>query len=165
MERRRLLSLLGVSTLGVTAGSVAASDGASREGDPDGLVTVESDESVPETVDRIERAIEESPMALVTTVDHAENAATVDRELPPTTLLLFGNPDAGTPLMDASRTIGIDLPQRMLVWEDESDGTVYVTYNDPAFLADRHGIDGEDERLADTADALESLATGEIDGE
>jgi uncharacterized protein (DUF302 family) len=79
-------------------------------------------------------------------------------ELPPTTLLIFGNPRLGTPLMQASRSVAIDLPQKMLVWEDE--GEVMVSYNDPQYLAARHGIEGKEEILETISNALENLATG-----
>ncbi|WP_233710608.1 DUF302 domain-containing protein [Natronococcus pandeyae] len=94
---------------------------------------------------------------LVTTVDHAANAAEVGEQLPPTTLFLFGNPEVGTPLMQASRSVGIDLPQKFLLWED--DGEVFVTYNDPQFLADRHDLEGVDEQLERITGTLEELAT------
>ncbi|WP_424016374.1 DUF302 domain-containing protein (plasmid) [Halorientalis pallida] len=125
----------------------------------DGLVTVQSDQSVDATVDRITTAIENSPLTLVTTVDHAANAASVDQNLPPTTLLIFGNPEVGTPLMQASRSVAIDLPQKILVWEDGEQ--VKVTYNDPTYLARRHGIEGEDERLQQISSVLDGLARGE----
>jgi uncharacterized protein (DUF302 family) len=124
----------------------------------DGLVTLESDASVAESVRRVTDAIEDNgDLSLMTTVDHAGNAESVDRDLPPTTVLVFGNPDIGTPLMLASRTLAIDLPQKLLIMERD-DGTVMVAYNDTDFLADRHGIDGEDERLDTVGDALSSLA-------
>lgn len=124
----------------------------------DGLVTLESDASVAESIRRVTDAIEDNDdLSLMTTVDHADNAESVDRDLPPTTVLVFGNPDLGTPLMLASRTLAIDLPQKLLIMERD-DGTVMVAYNDPEFLADRHGIDGEDERLNTVGDALSSLA-------
>lgn len=125
-----------------------------------GLVTTESDEPFDATVERITTAIEENDaLTLVATVDHAANAASVGLDLPPTTLLLFGNPNLGTPLMQASRSVAIDLPQKMLVWEEE--GTVFVTYNDPQYLAARHGIEDREEILDTIAGALETLATGE----
>ncbi|ELZ29731.1 hypothetical protein C475_02251 [Halosimplex carlsbadense 2-9-1] len=89
--------------------------------------------------------------------DHKANATTVDRDLPPTTVLVFGNPDLGTPLMQAGRSIAIDLPMKLLVTE-EDDGTVTVTYNDPAYLVDRHDIDGKDDWVETASDALSSLA-------
>ncbi|WP_132057895.1 DUF302 domain-containing protein [Halorussus amylolyticus] len=128
--------------------------------DDAGLVTVESDDDFETTVERITGAIEGNEnLTLVTTVDHAENAESAGLDLPPTTLLAFGNPQLGTQLMQASRSAAIDLPQKMLVWEAE-DGSVNVTYNDPAWLADRHGVEGRDEVLAQISGALESLATG-----
>ena len=124
----------------------------------DGLVTLESDASVEESVSRVRDAIEDNDaLGLMATVDHEANADTVDRDLPPTTVLIFGNPDLGTPLMKAARTLAIDLPQKLLVMERD-DGTVTVTYNDPGYLADRHGVDAEDDHLETVSDALGSLA-------
>lgn len=136
-----------------TAASLLADGGAD-----DGLVTTESTGSVAESVARVKEAIEEhEALGLMAEVDHAANAGTVDRDLPPTTVIVFGNPELGTPLMQASRTLAIDLPQKLLVMERE-DGTVTVTYNDPAYLAERHGVEAETERLDTVADALSSLA-------
>lgn len=124
----------------------------------DGLVTVESDGSVEEAVARLKGALESNDaLGLMAEVSHADNAETVDRDLPPTTVLVFGNPDLGTPLMQASRTLAIDLPQKLLIMEHD-DGTVTVTYNDPSYLADRHDVDGESDRLDTVSDALASLA-------
>jgi len=126
--------------------------------DSDGLVTVESDASVEESIERVVDAIESNEnLGLMAEIDHEENAASTDLDLPPTTVLVFGNPDLGTPLMQAGRTLAIDLPQKLLVMERD-DGTVTVAYNDPAYLAERHGIDGEDDRLDTVSDALSSLA-------
>jgi len=127
-------------------------------GTDDGLVTLESDASVAESVDRVRATIEDhDALGLMAEIDHAANAESTDSELPPTIVLVFGNPDLGTPLMQAGRTLAIDLPQKLLVMEHD-DGTVTVTYNDPAYLADRHGIEGEDDRLDTVSDALSSLA-------
>ena len=92
-------------------------------------------------------------------VDHAANAETVDRSLRPTRLLVFGNPDLGTPLMEASPTTAIDLPQKMLVWAD-STGQVRLAYNDPQYLAERHGISGRDDALRTIGGALRKPARG-----
>jgi len=178
MERRTLLQLLGATgTVGLAGCSTETNSGAAPSPSPrtnqtmtetetqdelsenDGLVTVSAEAGVEQTVDRITTDIENSELTLMTTVDHAANAASVDMELPPTTLLIFGNPAAGTPLMQASRTVAIDLPQKMLVWED--DGQTKVTYNDPEYLANRHDIDGQSDRLAQINSVLEGLATGE----
>jgi len=125
----------------------------------DGLVSVSTEDSVEATVDRITGDIEASPLTLMTTVDHAENAASVDMELPPTTLLIFGNPEVGTPLIQERRSVAIDLPQKLLVWDNNGETT--VTYNDPEYLADRHGITEQDDRLEEIRSVLDGLATGE----
>jgi len=180
MERRTLLQLLGAtSTVGLAGCSSDTDSGATPSPSPrtnqtmtqnqtetsddpsesDGLVTVTAEEGFEQTVNRITTDIENSELTLMTTVDHAENAASVDMDLPPTTLLIFGNPAAGTPLIQASRTVAIDLPQKMLVWDD--DGQTKVTYNDPEYLANRHDIDGQSDRLTQINSVLEGLATGE----
>lgn len=135
----------------------AGRDEASPADCPDGLVTHVCHESVSEAVDRITANVEASPLTLLQTIDHAENAASVDEELPPTTLLVVGNPAVGTPLLQEERSIAIDLPQKLLVWED--DGRLKITYNDPQYLARRHGIEGQEERLDRIATVLEDLAT------
>ena len=191
MNRRVLIRLLGVTAATSVAGCAAQDDGteatvsetespkstdsptATETATPantemtdtttqpadDGLVTVASEESFDATVERITADIEESPLNLVTTIDHAANAASADLDLPPTTLLVFGNPAVGTPLMQASRTVAIDLPQKMLVWE--ADEGTRVAYNDPAYLAERHEIDNQSDRLEQIRSVLDSLATGE----
>lgn len=125
----------------------------------EGLVTIESTFGVTETVDRLETAITEKGLIVVARVDHAANAEQAGENLRPTELLIFGNPALGTQLMQAEQTVGIDLPQKFLVWEAE-DGTVYLSYNDPAYLAQRHGIEGEEEVLTQISNALANFATG-----
>lgn len=121
-------------------------------------MTIESDDTVEACVERVKDAIEgNDDLGLMAEVDHAANADSVDRDLGPTTVLLFGNPELGTPLLQSARTLAIDLPQKLLVTE-RADGTVAVSYNDPAYLAERHGLDGHEERLDTVSDALSSLA-------
>ena len=130
-----------------------------------GVVTVASQNSVADTVGRLKSAIEGNDnLVLVAEVDHAANAASVGMELRPTVLLVFGNPNLGTPLMQASQTTAIDLPQKMLVYEGAS-GAVTIAYNDPAFLASRHGITGQDDTLATISNALAMLASGAARGD
>lgn len=128
-----------------------------------GLVTVEGGDGVEETVAAIESAIEEADPTVIAKVDHAANAASVGEELRPTTLLIFGNPAAGTPLMQEQQTTGIDLPQKILVWCDE-EGTTNVTYNDPAYLAARHGLEENDDLIETVGEALSMLAESGQDG-
>jgi uncharacterized protein (DUF302 family) len=127
-----------------------------------GLVTVESHFGAAETFARLLAAIEASPADIAFTVDHAANADRAGLELRPTSLVVFGNPNLGTPLMNASATAGIDLPLKMLVFEDE-DGATQVSYSSMRFLVKRHRIHGERELVATIATALEgfvSAATG-----
>ena len=141
-------------------GSRSTRNGVSGVARGEGIVTVASDNSVEETVSKLEAAIDGNDnLTLVTTLDHAANAASVGMKLPPTVLLVFGNPALGTPLMRAQQTIAIDLPQKMLVYEDEA-GDVTIAYNDPQFLASRHGITGQSETLNTIAGALQMLASG-----
>lgn len=166
-QRRRVLqgigALLGGSVVAGTASANETNETTDGSDGEDGLVTVEGGDSVEGSVACIERAIERAGLLHVATIDHAENAASVGEQLRPTTLLLFGNPAAGTPLMQESQSIGIDLPQKLLVWED-ADGEVNVTYNDPAFLAARHGIEEQDDRIETIGVALATLAESARNG-
>lgn len=104
----------------------------------DGLVEVKSPFAPKETIDRLEGILKNKGMTIFARVDHAAGAAKVGKKLRATELLIFGNPQGGTPLMECSQTTGIDLPLKALVREDES-GQVWLGYNDPAYLAARHG--------------------------
>jgi uncharacterized protein (DUF302 family) len=103
----------------------------------DGLVQVKSDLSVKSTADKLDKLARQRGLRVFARIDHAAGAAKVGKTLRPTELLIFGNPKAGTPLMQCSQTVAIDLPLKALVWEDES-GQVWVGYNDPGYLAARH---------------------------
>ena len=105
----------------------------------DGLITIASKLSVKETIDRLASTVTSKGMTVFGRVDHGAGAAQVGMPLRPTELLIFGNAKGGTPLMQAKQTIGIDLPLKALAWED-ADGKVWVTSNDPAWLARRHGL-------------------------
>ncbi len=128
-----------------------------------GLVTLDASGTARAAADRLLVAIEENPnLELVAEIDHAANAASVDLELSPIIEVIFGNPSLGTPLMQASPTSGLDLPQKMLFVET-SDG-VTISYNDPLYLAERHTIDPALSELSTIADALgvlSALAAGE----
>src|SRR5699024_9476011 len=96
-------------------------------------------------------------LSVIAELDHRQNAASVDMQLRPTRILMFGNPRLGTPLMQASQVTRLDLPQKLLVYEDD-DGEVFNGYNDPEYLGDRHDIEGQDEGLEKIAGALKNLA-------
>ena len=104
----------------------------------DGVIEVKSAYSPKETMDRLEAFAKQRGLIIFARIDHAAGAAKVGKPLRPTELLIFGNPQGGTPLMECSQTAGIDLPLKALVWQDASL-QVWVGYNDPAFLARRHG--------------------------
>ena len=125
---------------------------------PVGAVVTNSTKDFSTTVNDLMQAITANPnLTLIKTVDHQAAAAGRDLTLAPTTELFFGNPRIGTPLMQAEQQTGIDLPQKILIWEDLL-GTVRVGYNAPGYLQSRHGIDGADEQLQTVANALAALA-------
>jgi len=154
------LALFGLSgTVGKSAAQTGATPDPASITSVEGLVTLESAYSVEETVDRLESALEENGLIVVARIDHSENAGEVGEELRPTQLLIFGNPELGTALLQSSQTVGIDLPQKFLAWEDEN-GQVFLSYNDPVFLTGRHGIADQDEVVQQVSDALAMLAEG-----
>ncbi|MFB0488345.1 uncharacterized protein (DUF302 family) [Methylobacterium sp. OAE515] len=105
----------------------------------DGLVTIKSAFGPAETMSRLESEVKAKGLTVFARIDHAAGAATVSLPLRPTDLLIFGAAKSGTPLMQAAQTIGIDLPLKALVWQDEA-GTTFLSYNEPANLAGRHGL-------------------------
>jgi uncharacterized protein (DUF302 family) len=107
--------------------------------DVSGLVVVDSASSMVETEQRLVHAIEAAGLKVAAGIDHEANAKREDQALPPTVLLLFGNPKTGTPLIQQRRTMGIDIPLKILIWEEE--GKVKLAYNDPFYLARRHGVE------------------------
>ena len=125
----------------------------------DGLITIKSNFGPEETMKRLETEVAAKGLTVFAHVDHAAGAAAVDMPLRPTDLLIFGNAKGGTPLMQQVQTIGIDLPLKALVWQDEA-GTTFLSYNDPAFLTHRHGL-GAHARLVVEAmsGALKAIAT------
>lgn len=122
-----------------------------------GIVTIASQYDAETTAQRLETVINEKGLTLIVRVNHAAAAARVDEQLAPTELFLFGNPKAGTPLMQARQLAGIDLPQKMLVWQD-SEQQVWISYNAADYIATRHAIEGRDELIENTNQALSSIA-------
>jgi uncharacterized protein (DUF302 family) len=104
-----------------------------------GIVDVPSNHSVDETVERVKSILQSKGITLFVVIDHSGEAAKVGMKMPPTKLLIFGNPKAGTPLMLAAPSIAIDLPLKILVWED-GQGKVWLSYNSPEYLQERHGL-------------------------
>src|SRR5258705_13341116 len=125
---------------------------------PDGLTISASNIGPKETMDRLAAVVTDQGMTVLARIDHAAAAAKAGMELRPTEVLIFGNPKAGTPLMQAAQTIGIDLPLKALVWQDGS-GDMWLSYNDPSWFAKRHGLDREVEATINAmTGALETIA-------
>jgi len=128
----------------------------------DGLTTLRSSYGPKDTMTRLEAEVKARGMTVFARIDHAAGAAGAGLPLRPTELLIFGNAKAGTPLMQTVQTTGIDLPLKALVWEDAS-GATWLSYNDPAWLAQRHGVAGETETVIGMmSKALDAVAQAAI---
>ena len=119
-----------------------------------GIVSKPSKHSVDETVAKLQAILQAKGVAVFALIDHSGEAEKVGMHMRPTKLLIFGNPKGGTPLMLAAPSIAIDLPLKILVWEDDQ-GKVWVSYNSPEYLAERHGLP---EHLARNIAFVETLA-------
>jgi len=119
-----------------------------------GFVSEPSNHSVDETVQRLTEILRAKDITLFAFIDHSGEAAKIGVKMRPTKLLIFGSPRAGTPLMLAAPSSAIDLPLKILVWEDDK-GQVWLSYNDPAYLARRHSIPQE---LLQNIAAVQTLA-------
>lgn len=122
----------------------------------DGVINVKSKHSVAATADKLEKVLLSKGMKVFTRVPHSEGAKGVGIDLRPTELIIFGNPKVGSPLMKCAQTVALDLPQKALIWQD-ADGAVWISYNDPAYLKQRHNIQGCDPVLKKVTGALGKL--------
>lgn len=129
----------------------------------EGMIAIQSSHSVEETANRLENILEKNGITIFEKIDHQQGASSVDLELLPTTLFIFGNPKLGTPIMQCSQTTAIDLPQKMLIWEN-SNGVIQIGYNDADFLIKRHSITGCNEVLEKIGDALHNFAVSAANG-
>ena len=124
----------------------------------EGLITIQSHYSPKETMQRLEEAVKAKGFTVFAHIDHSAQAAEVNLSLLPTDLLIFGNPKGGTPLMRSNQTIGIDLPLKALVWQDEK-GATWLSYNDPEWIVQRHGgAGGTGDTVGAISAALKALA-------
>jgi uncharacterized protein (DUF302 family) len=121
----------------------------------EGVVNKPSNHSVEQTVDRLKNILEARGVTLFALIDHGGEAEKVGMKMLPTKLLIFGNPKSGTPLMLASPSIALDLPLKILVWQD-NQGTVWLSYNSPEYLMERYGLS---EDLLPNIAVVEALAT------
>jgi uncharacterized protein (DUF302 family) len=130
----------------------------------DGLTTIRSSFGAQDTMNRLETAVKAKGMTVFARIDHAAGATAVGLPLRPTEVLIFGNANGGTPLMQSVQTIGIDLPLKVLVWQDAA-GDTWLSYNDPDWLARRHGLGGETEAAVGVlTGALAALAKAATTG-
>jgi uncharacterized protein (DUF302 family) len=116
-----------------------------------GIISIKSSHDVKVTADRLENNLTTKGMTVFIRINHAQGAQKVGIKLRPTEVIIFGNPKVGTPLMQCGQSVAIDLPQKALIWEDEA-GQVWLSYNDPKYLAKRHGI-------KDCADIIKKIET------
>jgi uncharacterized protein (DUF302 family)/uncharacterized membrane protein YidH (DUF202 family) len=119
-----------------------------------GIVSIPANHSVDQTVEKLQQILQAKGVKLFALVDHSGEAERAGLSMPPTKLLIFGNPKAGTPLMVASPSVAIDLPLKILVWQDKS-GKVWVSYNSPAYLQSRHNLPAD---LVQNIAVVEALA-------
>ena len=120
-----------------------------------GLIDIPSNHSVDETVEKLKAILQSKGITLFALIDHSGEAAKAGMEMRPTKLLIFGNPKGGTPVMLAASRSAIDLPLKILIWED-AQGTVWVTYNSPVYLQERHNLPPD---LLPNIAVIETLAT------
>jgi uncharacterized protein (DUF302 family) len=123
----------------------------------DGLVNVPSIFSVEKTADRIESILNEKGITIFNRIKHSEGANKIGIELRDTELIIFGNPKIGSPLMQCQQSVAIDLPQKVLIWEDEN-AKVWISYTDPRFLKERHNITGCEEIILKIEKVLAGIA-------
>ena len=123
----------------------------------EGLTTVVRRFGPKETMDRLEAEIRAKGMTVFARIDHAAGAAEAGLELRPTELIIFGNARGGTPLMEASQTAGIDLPLKTLVWQDPA-GKTWLSYNEPSWIVQRHGLGVRAEIVDKMAAALSAIS-------
>ncbi len=123
----------------------------------EGLLSIRSRFGPNETMDRLEAAIRAQGMKVFARIDHAAGASEAGLELRPTEVIIFGNARGGTPLMQSVQTIGIDLPLKALVWEDAS-GTTWLSYNEPSWIAQRHGVANAEPVVSKMSAALSAMS-------
>ncbi|GAB3481106.1 DUF302 domain-containing protein [Marinomonas epiphytica] len=127
----------------------------------DGVVRYQSDFSVAETAERFANLAQSKGLNVFARIDHQKNAQGVGLELRPTQVILFGNPKVGTPLMQCAQSVAIDLPQKVLVLED-ADQKVWLSFNDPVYLQERHHIEGCEPVIKKVSQVLNGLAKSSV---
>lgn len=152
-----MIKQLSAFILAITMSQFAVAGEHAKMAGNNGLVTIPSAYGVKQTLDRLEDALRAKGITIVKRWAHHEKAKDVDIKLRPTELLIFGNPKLGSHLFTSQQTSGIDLPLKALAWED-ANGKVWLTYNDPSYIAKRHGINDRDEIIKKMTKALKNFS-------
>lgn len=160
----RQLLLLSLCTVSLSIGDITqqplkaeTAQPHASNADEQGLIHVKSNHDVSSTATRLIKVLKAKGMTLFTRIDHAAGAQSVGQSLRPTEVIVFGNPKVGTLLMQCSQSVAIDLPQKALIWEDKA-GQVWLSYNNPQYLAQRHRIEGCDPVVTKIEQALSNFA-------
>ncbi|MBD3895689.1 DUF302 domain-containing protein [Halomonas sp. ML-15] len=150
---RYYASLITALTAGLmAAGSLHADDAA-----PQGIERLSGSANIDDVESRLRQALDDRDLTLVQMVDHAANAANVELDLSETRLFMFGNPEVGTPMMQCQGSVALDLPQKMVIRQDGDQ--VHIEWNDPHYLAERHGLDECELPLDNVASVLSEVAS------
>ena len=123
----------------------------------EGLTSIPGSLGAKETMDRLEAEIRTKGLTIFARIDHAAGAPEVGLQLAPTNLIIFGNARGGTPLMQSAQTVGIDLPLKILVWQDAANNT-WLSYNEPRWIAQRHGVLNAEAIVSKMADLLRAIS-------
>jgi len=121
------------------------------------MIKIRCEFNVATTLDRLEEILKEKAITIIARIDHAAAAQKVDLTLRPTQVLFFGNPKLGTPIMQSQQTAGLDLPMRMLAWQEE-DGSCYLAYHSPQKIAEQHNVTEASDAVAMLTNALTKVA-------
>jgi uncharacterized protein (DUF302 family) len=155
---KKLFLTLGLASISSLLGACASMAPPANPQGVQGMVAVKSVHSAKVTMDKFEEAVKAASMNVFARVDHAAGAQRIGKTLRPTEVLIWGSPPGGTPLMECAQTVGIDLPQKALVWQD-AKGDVYLGWNDPAHLVNvRHNTPGCEAVSANVGKAIAGLA-------
>lgn len=152
---RILMALLAV--FGISQASWADHHAPAPQHVPDGIITLASNHSVAQTIKRLENSVRAKGMNVFAKIDHAAGAQSIGETLSPSQLLIFGNPKVGTKLMQCDPLVGLDLPMKALAWQDKK-GKVWLSYNSPSYLKQRHRIPGCGKVMAKVGQALRNFA-------
>lgn len=153
---RTLLNAFALAALLAATPVLEAPMAHAEHAEVEGLTTLTSKLPMADAESALVKALDTAGLKVAARIDHTANARSVGQDLAPTVLLIFGNPAAGTKLMQAGRTVAIDLPIKILLWEQ--DGKVFVSYNNPAWLAARHHLSGVDPVVQAMQSALAKFA-------